>query len=95
MSKFDLKQARPDQGVFVCKHVFQNERAIHFISREDDGDLVFSCGEEDHDGAEDWMFACIHHFNGYRGCNFEEIPPLSLNQVLVWDMQNNRWVTES
>ncbi|CTQ64328.1 hypothetical protein [Roseibium alexandrii] len=47
--------------VYVCNHVFQNQRSVTLAVLED-GDLSLLCGEDDHsDSAADYKVAGFRH----------------------------------
>jgi hypothetical protein len=47
--------------VYVCKHVYQNQRPVTLVVLED-GDLSFLCGEDDHaDSATDFKAVGFGH----------------------------------
>lgn len=46
---------------FACRHVLDGFRPVLYVSRDHD-DWIFSCGEGDHGGLEDWGRAHTHHF---------------------------------
>ena len=51
-------------GVFVCCHVFNNERPILLVVHEHDGDWGFYCGQIDHstdDGGKDYSWVGVGH----------------------------------
>jgi hypothetical protein len=51
-----------DLGVIACKHVAAGSRAIALVTRYDDGDWSFSCGQTDHaeETEENNDFVVVH-----------------------------------
>lgn len=47
-------------AVFICSHVFKNERDVNLVSHEEDGDWQLMCGMADH-GPKDGHVVGIGH----------------------------------
>jgi hypothetical protein len=55
-----MKKFTPDNlKTYICSHVFENSRPILLVVHED-GDWVFSCGNDDH-ADENWKVVGVGH----------------------------------
>ncbi|MFT4211764.1 MAG: hypothetical protein QM626_07800 [Microbacterium sp.] len=49
-----------DDSCFACRHVLNRFRPVLYVCR-DHGDWIFTCGEGDHGGIEDWARVHARH----------------------------------
>ena len=82
---------REDYGVFCCEHIFNRERKVKLIVR-DDG-YQFLCGEDDIENSEP-KFVGIYYILEYQ----PEIENIALNlkeMTLAYKDENDIWKVEN
>ncbi|WP_415400638.1 hypothetical protein [Tateyamaria sp. SN3-11] len=90
-----LSEVPRNTAAYCCTHVFHDQRPLSFIMRDDDDDLIVSCGGSDHGGSEDWVMVGIGHFDGKDGVRFEDVPDLPQNRRAIRNPDTGRWVLEN
>jgi hypothetical protein len=86
-----LSNAKANQGAYCCKHIIDDVRPICYIAVEEDGAVIFSCGELDHGGSEDWFTAGIWHFSKRPSVNFDEIPEIETGKAVMRKSRRSEW----
>ena len=66
----------------VCVHLFE-KRKPRLVSFELEGDLIFSCGCDDHDAADDWKLVSLSTV-------VEAHPELNMLPSMDWGTQAER-----
>ena len=84
--KFEL-----DLGVYVCPHIYNNQRPILDVVRDEDGEFQFLCGSDKCIEESEPRHVCIKHLLN-RDSSLNELKELKPGTFAERESQNSSWV---
>jgi len=80
-----------NKGAIVCKHVAEGQTPVLGYAHEQDGDIQFVCGAENHP-ENDWVLVCLSHIVTTHP-DLSSLPRVKPGMEARRDNQNSLWVT--